>query len=325
MFEYRLTASGRELGPMVEAFGIWGQRRIEADLSLQHLDVQLLMWDMRRNLNTTPMPQRRNVVQFVYPELPAAQRSWWLIVDPEDGVDLCSVDPGFDVDLYVSVDLRTMTAIWMGLDTVRAAVGSKRMMLTGDRQHRVCHADLARSQPVCKGEEARELTASTVLELEAGQKLPDSRNDLFNYERKSNESRRKLLLRSRQTCDQGGARGHGLLSLQFLSLVVWRAGQRLQPMEAGSSRDRIGRRAYRDVPENAALRAQILQEVRRSLDDQPSDTWAGGRVCCDHSYAGVQAGRTRQLRRNSAAHARRPPEAQGFSRRAGRLRETVAE
>jgi len=133
-FEYRLTASGRELGPIVEAFGIWGQRRIEADLSLQHLDVQLLMWDMRRNLNPTPMPQGRNVIHFIYPELPAAQRAWWLIVDPKDGVDLCSVDAGFDVDLYVSVDLRTMTAIWMGLDTVRAAVASKRMILTGDRR-----------------------------------------------------------------------------------------------------------------------------------------------------------------------------------------------
>jgi DNA-binding HxlR family transcriptional regulator len=134
VFEYHLTVSGRELGPIVEAFGVWGQRRIEADLSLQHLDVQLLMWDMRRNLNTTPMPRTRSVIQFVYPELSATQRSWWLLVDPQDGVDLCSIDPGFDVDLYVSVDLRTMTAIWMGLDTVRAAVGSERMMLTGNQK-----------------------------------------------------------------------------------------------------------------------------------------------------------------------------------------------
>jgi len=132
--EYQLTAAGRELRPIVEAFGIWGQRRIEAELSLQHLDVQLLMWDMHRNLNTKPMPERRSVVQFAYPKLPAAQRLWWLLVDPKEGVDLCSVDPGFDVDLYVSVDLRTMTAIWMGLDTVRAAVASRRMMLTGSRQ-----------------------------------------------------------------------------------------------------------------------------------------------------------------------------------------------
>jgi hypothetical protein len=49
-------------------------------------------------------------------------------------VDLCSVDPGFDVDLYVSTDLRTMTAIWMGLDTVRDARRAERLMLSGDRQ-----------------------------------------------------------------------------------------------------------------------------------------------------------------------------------------------
>jgi hypothetical protein len=49
-------------------------------------------------------------------------------------VDLCSVEPGFDVDLYVRVDLRTLTAIWMGLDTVRGALASQRMIATGDRQ-----------------------------------------------------------------------------------------------------------------------------------------------------------------------------------------------
>ena len=134
VFEYQLTESGRELGPLVEAFGIWGQRRIESKLSLQHLDVDLLMWDMRRNLNTTPMPARRSVVEVVYPELSPAQRRWWLIVDPGTGTDLCKIDPGFDVDLYVSVDLRSMTAIWLGLDTVRAAVANRRMVLTGHRQ-----------------------------------------------------------------------------------------------------------------------------------------------------------------------------------------------
>jgi len=130
--EYHLTEAGRELGPIVEAFGIWGQQRVRAEVSLQHLDVQLLMWDMRRGLDTTPMPRRRSVVQFLYSDLPASQRSYWLIVDPAAGVDLCSTEPGFDVDLYVSVDLRTMTAIWMGHDTVRRALDEERMILTGD-------------------------------------------------------------------------------------------------------------------------------------------------------------------------------------------------
>ena len=134
VFEYHLTASGRELEPLVEAFGIWGQRWVETKPSLQNLDVSLLMWDMRRSLDPTPMPKRRSVIQFQYPELPAKERSWWLLVEPNAGVDLCSIDPGFDVDLYVSTDLRTMTAIWMGWDSVRNALSAQRMILTGDRK-----------------------------------------------------------------------------------------------------------------------------------------------------------------------------------------------
>ena len=109
-FEYHLTQAGRDLrprGPRVSAS--WGQRWVESEPSLQNLDVSLLMWDMRRNLDTTPMPKRRSVIQFRYPELPAAKRSYyWLVVEasgPGQEVDLCSVDMGFDVDLYVTSDL----------------------------------------------------------------------------------------------------------------------------------------------------------------------------------------------------------------------------
>lgn len=130
--QYGLTAAGLELAPVVEAFGRWGQRWVTTDLTLQQLDAALLMWDMRRRLVTTPMPDRRSVIQFRYPEQPPKDRSWWLIAEPGSEVDLCSVNPGFEVDLYVSTDLRTMTAIWMGLDTVKAAVTDRRMILTGD-------------------------------------------------------------------------------------------------------------------------------------------------------------------------------------------------
>ena len=44
VFEYHLTAAGRELEPLVQAFGIWGQRWIESELSLQHLDAPLLVF-----------------------------------------------------------------------------------------------------------------------------------------------------------------------------------------------------------------------------------------------------------------------------------------
>ena len=131
-FEYHLTRAGRDLKPVVEGFGVWGQRWIHSQISLKNLDAQLLMWDMRRNLDTTPMPKRRCVIRFRYPDAAAASRTWWLIVTPGAEIDLCSIDPGYDVDLYVSSGLRTMTAIWMGIDTVRRAIGDKRMELIGD-------------------------------------------------------------------------------------------------------------------------------------------------------------------------------------------------
>ena len=131
---YHLTRSGHELNAVVMAIGTWGQRWIETTLSLKNLDPSLLMWDMRRNIDPTPIPKRRCVVQFQYPELSAARRDWWLVVEPSRDVDLCSVDPGFDVDLYVTSDLRTMTAVWMGLTSVREAVSSGKVLLTGNRQ-----------------------------------------------------------------------------------------------------------------------------------------------------------------------------------------------
>ncbi len=130
--EYRLTEAGQDLREVVMAMGMWGQRWVQAQPSLRNLDAGLLMWDMRRNLDPTPLPGQRIVIQFLYPELPVAKRNWWLIVDPGEEVDLCSVDPGFDVDLYVVTDLRTMTAVWMGLDTVVEAGKEGRLRWEGD-------------------------------------------------------------------------------------------------------------------------------------------------------------------------------------------------
>lgn len=134
IFEYQLTVAGRELRPLVEGFGVWGQRWVETKATLENLDPQLLMWDMRRNLDPKPMPSRRSTIQFDYPELPASKRTWWLVVAPNLEVDVCSVDPGYVVDLYVSSSLKTMTAIWMGLETVRRAVHDRHLKLVGDKQ-----------------------------------------------------------------------------------------------------------------------------------------------------------------------------------------------
>lgn len=118
VFEYHLTEAGRDLRAVVEAVGFWGQKWIGAKSSLQNLDPSLLMWDMRRNLNPSPLPKKRTTVQFLYPELPASKKLWWLVIESDGEVDLCWSDPGFEIDLFITTDLRTMTAVWMGITTV---------------------------------------------------------------------------------------------------------------------------------------------------------------------------------------------------------------
>jgi DNA-binding HxlR family transcriptional regulator len=134
VFEYRLTEAGHALRPVIEAVGQWGHKWVTAEAALTNLDVNLLMWDMRRNINPDPMPRCRNTIQFIFRDLQDAKRNWWLIVEPGEDVDLCSVDPGYDVDLYVSTDLRTMTEIWMGYTAIGRATEEGRLVLTGNKR-----------------------------------------------------------------------------------------------------------------------------------------------------------------------------------------------
>jgi DNA-binding HxlR family transcriptional regulator len=134
VYEYTLNAAGKDLAQVVEAVGAWGQRWVTTQSSLEKLDLNLLMWDIRRGINPTPMPLRRSTIQVIFSDIPEARRNWWLIVEPGEEVDLCSVDPGFDVDLYLVTDLRTLTEIWMGYTAIAQAKANDKLMITGDRQ-----------------------------------------------------------------------------------------------------------------------------------------------------------------------------------------------
>jgi DNA-binding HxlR family transcriptional regulator len=130
--EYHLTEAGEDLKSVIMPLGTWGQRWVETQLSLRNLDPSLLMWDMRRNLKPVPIPDRRCTIQFEYPELPSAKRRWWLVVEA-DAIDLCLVDPGYDIDLHVRCPLRSMTAIWMGHASVKGEIEAGRLELIGER------------------------------------------------------------------------------------------------------------------------------------------------------------------------------------------------
>ena len=130
--KYKLTRAGEDLRHIILSLGVWGQRWVESSLSLKNLDPSLLMWDMRRNLAPPAAPDRRCTVKFDYPELSAGRKTWWLVIEGKD-VDLCGVDPGHDVDLYVRSSLRSMTSVWMGFSTLKTEIDAGRIQLTGDK------------------------------------------------------------------------------------------------------------------------------------------------------------------------------------------------
>ena len=129
--EYRLSPAGEDLREVIMSMGFWGQRWVESQISLKNLDPSLLMWDMRRHLKPDPLPPGRCTIQFQYPELPSGKRNWWLVID-EGQVDVCGFDPGYEVNLLVQTPLRTMTAIWMGIASLRREVEAGNVELEGD-------------------------------------------------------------------------------------------------------------------------------------------------------------------------------------------------
>lgn len=127
--EYRLTPMGRELEPVVEQVAIWGQKWARGQMTDEELDVELLMWDIHRRIETKSLPDGETVLAFTFSDLDK-YKSWWLVVSRDD-VDLCTQDPGKDVDLYISTDLRTMVEVWQGDTDLKTALTEERILATG--------------------------------------------------------------------------------------------------------------------------------------------------------------------------------------------------
>jgi DNA-binding HxlR family transcriptional regulator len=131
---YVLSPIAIELKPIIFSLGQWAHRNIDAEVTLEHIDARVLMWNMRRKIDTAVLPRRRrSVIQFIYPELPPEERNYWIIGKPGLPADLCSVDPGFDVNLYITADLKALTAAWMGYSTLAAEIARDKVSLIGDK------------------------------------------------------------------------------------------------------------------------------------------------------------------------------------------------
>jgi len=130
-YEYRLTASGKELAPLIETLAVWGMRWARGQMTDEELDVEFLMWELQRRLQTQHLPAGETVICFTFAELKKFS-NWWLVVY-DDEIDLCTRDPGKEVDIYINSTVRALAEVWRGDVNLRRALAEGRIKTHGVR------------------------------------------------------------------------------------------------------------------------------------------------------------------------------------------------
>ena len=133
--EWILTDAGKALGPVIHHLGDWGMQYAQDPIEDGDLDVTVLVWNMKRRTDPSVFPERRITVAFEFTDVAEDRQKWWLINERE-AVDLCAFDPGFPVDVYVTIDIRTMIEVWFGRLKWNEGVRSGSIEVIGPRKLR---------------------------------------------------------------------------------------------------------------------------------------------------------------------------------------------
>ena len=129
---YSLTAAGRDLADVISALGEWGERWVE--VTTEHADPGFALWAWCQvQLDRTALPRQRTVVAFTFPDQPAGNRYYWLLIERGDA-EVCYSDPGDDPAVEVRalsgafVDWHRGTLAWS------TAVRDGRITVRGRRE-----------------------------------------------------------------------------------------------------------------------------------------------------------------------------------------------
>lgn len=129
-FEYHPTPACEALLPVVIAFGEWGMCWARHKLTELDFNIEFLMFYLERSVDPARIPGGTAIIQFKFTDL-AKQRDWWLLVDGS-GVDVCTIKPGRDPDIWITTTVRTMHDVWMGDRSYRDAAEANDLIVEGE-------------------------------------------------------------------------------------------------------------------------------------------------------------------------------------------------
>jgi len=128
-YEYFPTESCKELLPVIKSLGDWGMRWARDNMKDDDFDVELLMLYLQRSVQPEKLVGNETVIRFKFTDLKETA-DWW-IVTTGDEVDVCTKDPGKEVEAYFTCTVKTMIDVWMGDLPYRKAVNSGQLKVVG--------------------------------------------------------------------------------------------------------------------------------------------------------------------------------------------------
>jgi DNA-binding HxlR family transcriptional regulator len=126
---YALTPAGEALRDPIQRLGEWGARWAFGEPREAELDPRLLLWKICRGIDDGPH-EERTVVRIDFRD----DRSWYWVVLDSNGASLCLKNPGFDVDVELRTDVRTLLEVWLGREPLGDALADHSIRLEGRRE-----------------------------------------------------------------------------------------------------------------------------------------------------------------------------------------------
>ncbi|MDU8946347.1 winged helix-turn-helix transcriptional regulator [Ovoidimarina sediminis] len=130
--DYVRTEKGIDLEEAIGALARWAQRSIDLELMTFSSELAKVMWQVQKNLKTEAFPQRRVVLRFHFSDEEGPYPTYWIVAEPGAPVELCSVVPNFDVDLFIETTKVSFAAIILGRSTIARELAADRLYISGD-------------------------------------------------------------------------------------------------------------------------------------------------------------------------------------------------
>jgi DNA-binding HxlR family transcriptional regulator len=121
-FEYHLTPAGQALQPVIMELGKWGMRWIFDGLEDEELDAAVLLGHMAAMLKVEELPACNTVLQFTFTDFTETAQRYIFVHDGKR--EVCDVNPGYEVDVYLRSTLRALSEVFWGERALREACRS---------------------------------------------------------------------------------------------------------------------------------------------------------------------------------------------------------